>query len=172
MAENETRRVRRTPQQLAEAVDEQISKQEAVIAGYEEKKQTVIAEYDQKIEAVRSKIKKLEEKKKAILAPKPARKPRMTKKQKLEAILKQAQKSGKTPEEIAEQERLQKERIRSRERYRRLKAGENLSPPFERTCATCAKTFSALRPNAKYCCPACRQKDYRRMAREAKSKVS
>ena len=92
MAENETRRVRRTPQQLAEAVDEQISKQEAVIAGYEEKKQTVIAEYDQKIEAVRSKIKKLEEKKKAILAPKPARKPRMTKKQKLEAILKQAQK--------------------------------------------------------------------------------
>lgn len=102
MAENETRRVRRTPQQLAEAVDEQISKQEAVIAGYEEKKQTVIAEYDQKIEAVRSKIKKLEEKKKAILAPKPARKPRMTKKQKLEAILKQAQKSGKTPEEIAE----------------------------------------------------------------------
>ena len=77
-----------------------------------------------------------------------------------------------TPEEIAEQERLQKERIRSRERYRRLKAGENLSPPFERTCATCAKTFSALRPNAKYCCPACRQKDYRRMAREAKSKVS
>ena len=102
MAENETRRVRRTPQQLAEAVDEQISKQEAVIAGYEEKKQTVIAEYDQKIEAVRSKIKKLEEKKKAILAPNPARKPRMTKKQKLEAILKQAQKSGKTPEEIAE----------------------------------------------------------------------
>ena len=78
MAENETRRVRRTPQQLAEAVDEQISKQEAVIVGYEE------------------------EKKKAILAPKPARKPRMTKKQKLEAILKQAQKSGKTPEEIAE----------------------------------------------------------------------
>lgn len=69
MAENETRRVRRTPQQLAEAVDEQISKQEAVIAGYEEKKQTVIAEYDQKIEAVRSKIKKLEEKKKPSLLP-------------------------------------------------------------------------------------------------------
>ena len=99
MAENETRRVRRTPQQLAEAVDEQISKQEAVIVGYEEKKQAAIDEFDKKIEAVRAKIKELEEKKKAILAPKPARKP---KKQKLEAILKQAQKSGKTPEEIAE----------------------------------------------------------------------
>ena len=102
MAENETRRVRRTPQQLAEAVDEQISKQEAVIVGYEEKKQAAIDEFDKKIEAVRAKIKELEEKKKAILDPKPARKPRMTKKQKLEAILKQAQKSGKTPEEIAE----------------------------------------------------------------------
>lgn len=75
-----------------------------------------------------------------------------------------------TEEELKEQERLRKERIRSRERYRRLKAGENMSPPFERICATCGKTFSALRPNAKYCCPACRQKDYRRMAREAKSK--
>ena len=101
MAENETRRVRRTPQQLAEAVDEQISKQEAVIVGYEEKKQAAIDEFDKKIEAVRAKIKELEEKKKAILAPKPARKPRMTKKQKLEAILKQASKSGLKPEEIA-----------------------------------------------------------------------
>ena len=73
-----------------------------MIVGYEEKKQAAIDEFDKKIEAVRAKIKELEEKKKAILAPKPARKPRMTKKQKLEAILKQAQKSGKTPEEIAE----------------------------------------------------------------------
>lgn len=102
MAENESKRVRRTPQQLAAAVDKQISKQETVIAGYEAKKQAAIDEFDKKIEAVRTKIKELEEKKKAILAPKPARKPRMTKKQKLEAILKQAQKSGKTPEEIAE----------------------------------------------------------------------
>ena len=33
-----------------------------------------------------------------------------------------------TPEEIAEQERLQKERIRSRERYRRLKGGREFEP--------------------------------------------
>ncbi len=32
MPENEAKRVRRTPQQLAEAVDEQISKQEANIS--------------------------------------------------------------------------------------------------------------------------------------------
>ena len=76
-----------------------------------------------------------------------------------------------TEEEWKEQERLRKERIRSRERYRRLKAGENLSPPYERVCATCGKTFSALRPNAKYCCPVCRQKQYRREKREAKIKV-
>ncbi len=105
MSENEAKRVRRTPQQLAEAVDEQISKQEANISEYEAKKQTAMDEFDKKIEAARDKIKSLKEKKTAILAPTPARKtrkPRMTKKKKMEAILKQAQKAGKTPEEIAE----------------------------------------------------------------------
>ena len=43
----------------------------------------------------------VEAKKAEILAPK-KRKPRKTKKQKLEAILKQAQKAGLKPEEIAE----------------------------------------------------------------------
>ena len=73
-----------------------------------------------------------------------------------------------TPEEIAEQERLQKERIRSRERYRRLKAGENLSPPFERTCEQCGKTFVAGIPNAKFCHPNCRAKFYCRQAAESR----
>ena len=71
-----------------------------------------------------------------------------------------------TPEEIAEQERLQKERIRSRERYRRLKAGENMSPPFERVCEQCGKTFMAGIPNAKFCHPNCRAKFYIRQAAE------
>lgn len=75
-----------------------------------------------------------------------------------------------TPEEIAEQERLQKERIRSRERYRRLKAGENLSPPFERVCQTCGKTFTAMRPNAKFCGPNCREQYYRREAAQARKR--
>ncbi len=71
-----------------------------------------------------------------------------------------------TPEEIAEQERLQKERIRSRERYRRLKAGENMSPPFERICEQCGKTFMAGIPNARFCHPNCRAKFYCRQAAE------
>ena len=75
-----------------------------------------------------------------------------------------------TPEEIAEQERLQKERIRSRERYRRLKAGENLSPPFERVCQTCGKAFTAMRPNAKFCGPNCREKYYRREAAQTRKR--
>lgn len=105
MPESAAKRVRRTPQQMVEAVDEQISKQEANISEYEAKKQAAMDEFDRKIEAARAKIKGLKEKKAALLAPKPARKvrkTRMTKKKKLEAILKQAQKSGKTPEEIAE----------------------------------------------------------------------
>ena len=73
-----------------------------------------------------------------------------------------------TPEEIAEQERLQKERIRSRERYRRLKAGENLSPPFERICEQCGKTFMSGIPNAKFCHPNCRAKFYIRQAAESR----
>ncbi len=75
-----------------------------------------------------------------------------------------------TPEEIAEQERLRKERIRSRERYQRLKAGENLSPPFERVCQTCGKTFTAMRPNAKFCGPNCRAKYYRCKAAQARKR--
>ena len=73
-----------------------------------------------------------------------------------------------TPEEIAEQERLQKERIRSRERHRRLKAGENLSPPFERICEQCGKTFMSGIPNAKFCHPNCRAKFYCRQAAESR----
>ena len=53
------------------------------------------------IETVRVKIAGLEEKKAAILAPKPPRKPRKTKKQKIADILKKAQKSGMKPDEIA-----------------------------------------------------------------------
>ena len=75
MSENETKRARRTPQELA-AVDE-------------------------KIQALEESIISIEEKKAAILAPKPPRKPRKTKKQKIADILKKAQKSGMKPDEIA-----------------------------------------------------------------------
>ena len=99
---SENKRIRRTPQQIAEDVGEQIEKLEQSVLNIENKKKALLAEYDRKIETVRSRIKSLEEKKIAVLAPKKAtRKPRRSKKQKLEAILKQASKSGLKPEEIA-----------------------------------------------------------------------
>lgn len=101
MSENETKRARRTPQELAAAVDEKIQALEESIIAIEEKKQAAIDDFDSKIETVRVKIAGLEEKKAAILAPKPPRKPRKTKKQKIADILKKAQKSGMKPGEIA-----------------------------------------------------------------------
>ena len=101
MSENETKRARRTPQELAAAVDEKIQALEESIIAIEEKKQAAIDDFDSKIETVMVKIAGLEEKKAAILAPKPPRKPRKTKKQKIADILKKAQKSGMKPDEIA-----------------------------------------------------------------------
>lgn len=99
---SENKRVRRTPQQIAEDFDDQIKKLEQSISGIENKKRAIMAECDRKIETVRTRIKTLEDKKTAILSPrKTTRKPRKSKKQKIEAILKQASKSGLKPEEIA-----------------------------------------------------------------------
>ncbi len=100
--EETKKRIRRTPQQIAEDIDMQIEKLEASIAGIEDKKQAALAELDQKESTYRDRIRALQERKEALLSPKPPRKRRRTKKQKLESILKQAQKSGMKPEEIAE----------------------------------------------------------------------
>ncbi len=101
MAEAETKRVRRTAQQRAADLDTQISDLENSIARIEEKKQAAIMEFDRKIETVQARIAALREKQEAILTPKP-RKPRKTKKEKIAEILKQAQRAGLKPEEIAE----------------------------------------------------------------------
>ena len=99
---SDNKRIRRTPQQIADDFDEQIEKLEQSVINIESKKKMMMAEYDHKIDTVRNRIKNLEEKKAAVLAPKKTtRKPRKSKKQKLEAILKQASKSGLKPEEIA-----------------------------------------------------------------------
>lgn len=100
MAEVENRRKRRTPEEMAADLDAQIEKLEQSISELEAKKQAAADEFDKKIDAVRIRITALQEKKKELLAPK-HRKPRITKKQKLAAILKQAQKNGMKPEEIA-----------------------------------------------------------------------
>ena len=84
MAESETKRPRRTPQERAAAVDEKIAKFNQSIAELEEKKTAALAEYDAKITALQERVKALEAKKQEILAPKPPRKPRKTKKQKIQ----------------------------------------------------------------------------------------
>lgn len=99
MEESTQKRIRRTPEQMAEAVDEKIAIQRQEIDKINEKRAKVMADFDAKVAVHEAKIKELESKKQAILAPKPRRK---TKKEKMQEILKAAEKSGMKPEEIAE----------------------------------------------------------------------
>ena len=96
----EGKRVRRTPQQMAQDLDAQMEKLNASIAELEEKKTASAAVFDGKIAAVREKIKKLEAKKKDVLAPK-KRKTRKTKAQQIKDLVRKAQKAGLKPDEIA-----------------------------------------------------------------------
>ena len=101
MSEAEKKRVRRSAEQRAAETDAKIAELHTSVEQLETKKKAAAAVFDEKIASVQARIKALEAKKAEILAPK-KRKPRKTKKQKLEAILKQAQKAGLKPEEIAE----------------------------------------------------------------------
>ena len=96
----EEKRVRRTPQQIAQDLDEQMEKLNASIAELEEKKAASAAVFDGKIDAVKEKIKKLEARKKDVLAPK-KRKVRKTKAQQIKDLVRKAQKAGLKPDEIA-----------------------------------------------------------------------
>ena len=96
----EGKRVRRTPQQMAQDLDAQMEKLNASIAELEEKKTASAAVFDGKIAAVRERIKKLEAKKKDVLAPK-KRKTRKTKAQQIKDLVRKAQKAGLKPDEIA-----------------------------------------------------------------------
>ena len=96
----EGKRVRRTPQQMAQDLDAQMEKLNASIAELEEKKTASAAVFDGKIAAGREKIKKLEAKKKDVLAPK-KRKTRKTKAQQIKDLVRKAQKAGLKPDEIA-----------------------------------------------------------------------
>lgn len=101
MEEQKARRIRRTPQQMAEDMDAKIQKLEQELESLAAKRDAVNEEFDQKEEATRSKIAALEQKKKDVLEPKP-RKPRKTKKQKIQDLIKSASKAGLKPEEIAQ----------------------------------------------------------------------
>lgn len=102
MDEQKVKRIRRTPQQMADQIDIKIQKLDQDLESLEAKRAAANAEFDAKAAAIKEKIEALEQKKADILSPKPPRKPRKTKKQKIQEIIKLANKSGLKPEEIAE----------------------------------------------------------------------
>ena len=102
MDEQKVRRPRRTAEQRAADIDAKIQKLNEDLEGVEAKRAAAMQEFDAKAAAVKGRIEALEQQKKDILAPKPQRKPRKTKRQKIQELIQSASKSGLKPEEIAE----------------------------------------------------------------------
>ena len=66
---------------------------------------------------------------------------------------------------------MKKERIRSRERYQKLKTGERtVGVPITLTCKCCGKTFEARSTAKQFCNANCRAKFYRQKAAENRSR--
>lgn len=102
MPEPASKRVRRTPEQRAAEIDSKIAKANEAVTALLEKKDASVAAFDEKIAALQARIAEYQKQKEAILAPKPPRKPRKTKKQRITEIVTAAQKSGMDLKEIAE----------------------------------------------------------------------
>lgn len=76
-----------------------------------------------------------------------------------------------TPEEIKRQEQFKRHRIKSRERYQKIKAGEHaVGQPFKLTCKCCGKEFESKRSNTLFCGFNCRAKFYRQEAAETRKR--
>ena len=81
-----------------------------------------------------------------------------------------------TPEELEAEEARRQRRIRDHAKYlrqkeRKRKIAEGLivpGEPYGLVCQCCGEPFQSIRPNAKFCKPACREKFYRRQKRAAK----
>ena len=70
-----------------------------------------------------------------------------------------------TPEEEKRQASLHRHRVKSRERYQKIKAGEHaVGQPFKLTCKCCGEEFESTRSNTLFCGPNCRAKFYRQEA--------
>ena len=70
------------------------------------------------------------------------------------------------------QEQLKRHRIKSRERYQKIKAGEHaVGQPFTLTCKCCGQEFASKRTNTLFCGPNCRAKFYRQEAAESRSRA-
>lgn len=100
--DEQRKRTRRTPEQLAEEVDSKIQKLDNELVALAAKRDAANEEFNKKETAIKERIAALEQKKKDILKPKPPRKPRKTKKQKIQELIKNASKAGLKPEEIAQ----------------------------------------------------------------------
>ena len=75
-----------------------------------------------------------------------------------------------TAEEAKRQEQLRRHRIKSRERYQKIKAGEHtVGQPFKLTCKCCGGEFESKRSTTLFCGPNCRAKFYRQEAAESRS---
>lgn len=76
-----------------------------------------------------------------------------------------------TPEEAKRQEQLRRHRIKSRERYQKIKSGEHaVGKPFKLTCKCCGEEFESKRSNTLFCGPNCRAKFYRQEAAESRNR--
>ena len=70
-----------------------------------------------------------------------------------------------TPEEEKRQASLHRHRVKSRERYQMMKAGEHaVGQPFKLICKCCGEEFESKRTNTLFCGPNCRAKFYRQEA--------
>ena len=84
-----------------------------------------------------------------------------------------------TAEELAEEEAQRRKRAANRRKYARkkerdkqIKAGLlNPGEPYQLVCQCCGQSFQSIKPQAKYCNPACRERFYRQQ-RQAASESS
>ena len=76
-----------------------------------------------------------------------------------------------TPEEEKRQAALHRHRVKSRERYQKIKAGEHaVGRPFKLVCKCCGEEFESGRSNTLFCGPNCRAKFYRQEAAASRSR--
>jgi len=98
----EKKRIRRSAEERVQEIDEKIEKFERSLADLDDKRADAMLAFDEKEASIRDKIQQLQMKKEDILSPKPIKRTRVSKKQKMAAVLKMATKAGWKPEEIVE----------------------------------------------------------------------
>ncbi len=98
----EKKRVRRSAEERILEINEKIEKFEQSLVELDDKRAEAMIAFDEKEANLRDKIQQLQLKKEDILSPKPIKRTRKSKKQKIADLVKLANKSGLKPEEIAE----------------------------------------------------------------------